>query len=73
MKTAVLLIVTTFSNAQQSEWTGAAFPSTEACERTGQSVVSSSLAELSRKGVKVGSVWFRCTGVKGRAIGDWTE
>ena len=74
MKTAFLLILTIFSGSPQpDEGATAVFETRERCERVGEMAVQHALQELSQRGIKAGSAWYRCQEVRGRATGDLTN
>lgn len=71
MKTGFLLILTIFSGSSQpDEGATAVFETRERCERVGQMAIEHALNELSQRGIKAGSAWYRCQEVRGRAMGD---
>ncbi|WP_336487093.1 hypothetical protein [Methylobacterium nigriterrae] len=73
MKTGFLLILTIIAGARRDDGVAAVFDTRDRCERVGQMAVEQALTELSARGVRAGSAWFRCEEVRGRAIGDLTQ
>ena len=64
--TGFLLILTIIAGAQRDDEAAAVFGTRDRCERVGQMAVEQALTELSGRGVRAGSAWFRCEEARGR-------
>ncbi|WP_336485663.1 hypothetical protein [Methylobacterium nigriterrae] len=73
MKAGFLLILTIIAGAQRDDDATAVFDTRDRCEKVGQMAAEQALTELSARGVRAGSAWFRCEEVRGRAIGGLTH